>query len=77
VYQVAVVFILIFCLAGYILHTLNRSDTESVTDLKSQYSPDNSYDNISIIIRSINAAMKIGINAAEDTSFKSILFSAL
>ena len=77
-YQVAVVLILIFCLAGYILHSLNKSDTESVTDLKSQYSPDNSYEQyINYYPVQSVLPMKIGINAAEDTSFKSILFSAL
>jgi hypothetical protein len=77
-YQVAVVFIPIFCLAVYILITLTKSDTESVTAIKSQYSHDKSYNQyINYYPAQSVLPMRVGINAAEDTSFQSILFSAL
>lgn len=77
-YQVAAVFILIFCLAVYILHAFSKSDAESVAAIKGQYLADKSNEQyINYYPAQSALPMKVGINAAEDTSFKSILFSAL
>ncbi len=77
-YQVAVVVILIFCLAAYALYTFSKSEAESATLIKGHSPQASIYEQyINYYPTQSALPLKVGINAAEDTSFNSILFSAL
>jgi hypothetical protein len=77
-YQIAVTIVVIVCIAIFVLKFSGKNTVEPGTSIKGFYAKDNIYEQyINYYPTQSILPQKVGINAAEDTSFNSILFTTL
>jgi hypothetical protein len=77
-YRVAAGFIVIVCITVFIMNIFSKNNIESDMVRQAYSVKDNVYEQyINYFPDQVTLPQKVGINVAEDTSFKSIRFSAL